>query len=446
MIKIHPKAAENFNSKSTDLVNRLSVGKIKVRSSSFKMDFHSKMTLTDEDMIGEISHSIKDGFGNKLGFHFKYQGQDIGIYKNDYKQLINLAHNIFRLKPIKNYCSSNSIEAALCEWIKQRYSNPQYPDFIDYLQEKINKLISNFEVWIPITYLCIQKPIKIGKVVFKPITKKLIDLWEKQFLQKNPSKEQYVKELILTKFRPFQGYTAGTMFIKAEPLRAEEIAFEEITRSLNILRIFTVAAFHPKIFSPFAIWGSDRIDQSKIILFEGDEFYSFKSKINEPAPSVEKLDEIIINEFYGAGLNIIDNLLNSDSISPFSQNVLDALIIYSRCTVTKDISDKLIYILTSLESIFLRNTSEPIQQNLSERIAFFIGDIAEKRKAIIKSVKNIYAIRSSFIHHGVTIENYKVMKEFMWYAWTTITCLISAIPRFQTKEAFLDAIDNRKLA
>ena len=56
-------------------------------------------------------------------------------------------------------------------------------------------------------------------------------------------------------------------------------------------------------------------------------------------------------------------------------------------------ADKLVYILASLESILLKNDSEPIQKNLGERMAFLIGPTVEARKTIIANVVETYARR-----------------------------------------------------
>src|SRR5690242_9805756 len=96
-----------------------------------------------------------------------------------------------------------------------------------------------------------------------------------------------------------------------------------------------------------------------------------------------------------AGLKEASNLLTNQNLNPFEKKVLDALFIYARCTTTKDIADKLVYILVALESIFLRNNTEPIQQNLAERIAFFIEKTIEGRRDVIKTVRMTYSIRSA---------------------------------------------------
>ncbi|QOX80701.1 hypothetical protein FY034_11325 [Trichlorobacter lovleyi] len=129
-----------------------------------------------------------------------------------------------------------------------------------------------------------------------------------------------------------------------------------------------------------------------------------------------------------------------------SKNALDAFFIFARCATSKDPADKLVYILVALESLFLRNNTEPIQQNLAERMAFLIENNIESRRKVIRDVRNAYSIRSSFVHHGASIDDFDALEKFMWHAWRAITVIISATKSIKTKEELLDHLDERKLA
>jgi hypothetical protein len=163
----------------------------------------------------------------------------------------------------------------------------------------------------------------------------------------------------------------------------------------------------------------------------------------------EYLNNQAIDDLYLAGLSILDNLLRLRSKrNPFQDKLLAALILYSRSAISKDIADKLVYILVALESIFLRNSFEPIQQNLGERIAFLIGDSIEKRKRIIKVTRETYSLRSGFVHHGRSIndDDLETMREFMQYAWHAIVSLIHQSNSVSTVDALRDMLDDRKLS
>ena len=75
----------------------------------------------------------------------------------------------------------------------------------------------------------------------------------------------------------------------------------------------------------------------------------------------------------------------------------------TRFTCNKHVRGHL-QIIGALEMILLRNDTEPIQQNIGERMAFVVGRNVNERKAIINNFRRIYSVRSKFLHHGVGSE------------------------------------------
>lgn len=104
------------------------------------------------------------------------------------------------------------------------------------------------------------------------------------------------------------------------------------------------------------------------------------------------------------------------------------------------------FTLAALESILLRDSNEPIQKNLGERMAFVIGKNIDERKAIIKNVEEIYKYRSAFVHHGQTPRHLASLDSFLVYAWTTMINLLGAVDHYRTKAALLGALEDRKMA
>lgn len=103
------------------------------------------------------------------------------------------------------------------------------------------------------------------------------------------------------------------------------------------------------------------------------------------------------------------------------------------------------YILVALESLLLKNDSEPIQQNIADRISFAIGKSADERREIVKNIKDIYNIRSKFIHHGTTsFQNRALIQKFMNYAWLTFLFLVQQSHSFETKDKCIFALDHIK--
>ena len=143
----------------------------------------------------------------------------------------------------------------------------------------------------------------------------------------------------------------------------------------------------------------------------------------------------------------ISHLFNVNSLNAFEKVFLNSVMLYSKAAFTSAPVEKLIYILAALESILLKNESEPIQQNLSERLAFFIAEELADRKHIIKTVKSIYAIRSKYLHHGhYTHSELGTMSDFMLLVFNFFMKLTANLEKFKTKDEFICEIDDYKLA
>jgi len=95
--------------------------------------------------------------------------------------------------------------------------------------------------------------------------------------------------------------------------------------------------------------------------------------------------------------------------------------------------------------LLLKNRTEPIQQNIGERLAFCIGNV-EQRKSVIQNVKKVYDIRSSFVHHGENLENQKTLIEFLLNVRIFFLQLLKIHDKFTQKSEFIGKIKEMKLS
>lgn len=448
MFDIHPDAQNNFNEKAQALIRCINDIPIPqtLRNKSFDPDIYVKMHLTDKDIIGEISMGAVDFLGEQVAFYFMDGQKQVGIEGNNYRSLRKLAESVFKIEDVRKAISLKTIEKMICDWLKEKYLNKDLVCFSKYFLSKAKELVSEVSVWAPISNLCIQEPSRIGKVIFRPITRDVIDEWERQRIEGAQDKEG-IKKIVEKDLRPFQGYAAATLKLTSERERAKELIIEEGNRTLSFLRIFTLAVIHPQVVSYFGIWGTAHIDGAHIVYLKNIKEYNGLTKLTlGPPPRTEILNKEIVDKFFQIGLGTIDRLLNSDSPSAFSNDVLNALLLYSRAALSRDAADKLIWIFAALESVLLGNTSEIIQQNLAERVAFLIGKSVNDRKQIVKNVRNVYSLRSAFIHHGTSVADFEVLEQFMLNAWHTIIQLISTAEKFKSKDDFISRLEERKLS
>jgi Apea-like HEPN len=100
-------------------------------------------------------------------------------------------------------------------------------------------------------------------------------------------------------------------------------------------------------------------------------------------------------------IHAIGVLLTDDgSLTAFQTQLLHGLIAYSNSAIARSPGEKLVLAFAALETLFLANDGEPIQQNLARRLALFIEDDFATRKTLVTLIKDAYKLRSKFMHHG----------------------------------------------
>jgi len=447
MLEIHPKAAENLNQKAAQILAFVrDIEPSDVQFPSFDPEIHPAIQVDGSSAFSSIYRA--SGINDDTVRLYLNPELSIGILEDGCLEIRKIVENLFKIEAINRKVSIKTLDTVLCTWIREKFNDPGFFNYLDFLNNHLENLIDEYEIIIPIEFLHIEKSFTLGNVIFRPFSKGLIDGLESRTMAQAQDSQQrdLAKMFFDQKIRGFQGHAITAISLQAEPERAYEIAIEETNVALAMLRIFSPDTQEPLSYYPCAIWGSANISRGYLMALKQGNFNQMHITTLDRRPMPGYLDSQTIDDLYSTGLEILDSLLQTSKRNLFQDKLLDALILYSRSAVSKDIADKLVYILVSLESIFLKNSSEPIQQNLGERIAFLIGDSLESRKRIIKVVRDAYNLRSRFIHHGGSINDLETMREFMRYAWRAVVSLIRLSNSILTIDSLLDRLDDRKLS
>lgn len=447
-LELHPDAVRNFNDKAKALLLELSIApktQEKISAATFKPDIYIAKHLTEKDIIGEIRVGMVDGFGNEVGKFFAAGNVLMGLKDDGFLKLKRLSEDMHRIKALSDRVSVKFITDTIFEWMKNKYRNTTDLSMTDFVLRKCEEELKEIEIWIPVALLLIQSEIKLGNIIFKTISRELIDSWSTAWKSNNPEHGDKVDQLFDEKREKLQGYAAATIKLSAEPERAYEIAQEEAERAISLLRVFSAACFSPSGVSYCTMIGRENIESKLYFILSEGQLRGMSDGFVSSDLKPWLLDNIFLSKI-NPYLDLLDKVLMREEMTDFQETSLDALSLYSKSSLSKAVADKLIYILIALEYILLKNENEPIMQNIGERIAFFISDKKEERKQIINRVKIIYALRSKFIHHGQSIDDMQTMERFMLDAWLFFQMLILNINRFKTKEQFITSLEEVKLS
>lgn len=452
-LELHPEAARNFNAKAEGLLAELASAPRRVHrghQGPLDPDIHVVAHLEPEDIIGDIKFGHVDDFGNEVAKTFEAGAELIGLFGESYKNLVRIAEAMHKVKTLHTAVSLRLLIDTIFDWVRHRHQASPVPGMTEYVLAECEKRLEEVEIWIPVYMLHVQSPFTIGRVTLREITRAIIDEWHGGMLAQVPEASKAVVEHHLSKERAkLQGFAAATLKLHAEPERAAEIAFEEVEEALALLRFFAPASFNPRYTSHCVPLGRQHVESSKYLTVQGGKITSYFTGVVDTREPAWALSTSQIAELRSHGIDTLNGILTRPRRTDFQEDVLAALRMYSKSSLTKDFADRLVYMLVALESMFLRNSSEPIVDNISERMAFFAGQTVTERRAIVSNVKKTYGLRSSFVHHGraIGIDEIATLEEFMVTAWRCMQGLISyAADDGATKARLLDSLESMKLS
>jgi hypothetical protein len=453
-LELHPEAAKNLDAKAEELLTKLAPDP-HVRRRRPEGSFVPDIVIHEisEDAVLEV---IETGYVNPLGREiaktFPHDTGVLGLFGEDYKDLVRLAEVMQKAKTLRDKVSVGLLTDLIFKWIADRHRRVAELPMTGYVLGECEKQLLELEIWLPVAMLQIQSDIQIGRVTLRTITKEMIDAWHE------PIKNRLIEEfggvdpqaqLSLDEERSdLQGFAAATVSLHAEPQRASEIASEEAERALAMLRLFSPANRLPEVVSYCTLLGKEHVEETKELVVQGGRIINYSAGSADPASPFWALGNRFIDEIGNAGLVVLSDLLAQEKRTEFQEALLDSLRLYSKCPLMKDPADKLIAILVALESMLLKDGSEPIQQNLAERIAFLFEASAGERREMKAKIIRAYGLRSSFIHHGrgITTDEMDALREFMMVAWTSFYALIRFSQTFATKAEMFDMIEERKMS
>ena len=303
--------------------------------------------------------------GNRVSYQWRDESGQFSISNHNYLDVRGLAAQLLKIPDIGSAISRKTVEELICEWVRQSYTQTNNQSFIEFFRKEAGKRVCKFQVWTPIRYLSIHKSFKLGVVNFVPIDRTLLDKWEKQVLAQVQEHQDEIKQHFEKDIRPIQGHAAAVMKVTAEKQKAYDLLLNEANRALGLVRIFTVSPLLPSATSPCVLWGTGHIDQSFIFIVDEGRLQSLQQGFLRPDVRPVILSSDIIDMSFELGLQRLHEMLVSNSRSELEEAVLEAILLYSKCTIAKDPADKLVYILVGLESILIKDANKELKTSRS---------------------------------------------------------------------------------
>lgn len=333
-------------------------------------------------------------------------------------------------------------------WLRETLEGKRTDSLADFVAGRSSEQIRDHEIWVPVYRTYSAREFAIGDVQFRKISKDILERWYARIPQEALDRNPGVMEKLNRERATLQGTLAARIKVTAEPQKAAEAAQVAADEAIALLRFLSPVNWTCRITSHCLPVGKENTRKSLDMIVEDDQIQSLSEYTVEQGPTAWNVDEDQNSPLHVGLLESLHQLALYREKTKFRADLYGALQLHARHTVASEVAHKIVFVVAAAESIFLKDSHEPIQKNLGERIAFLTGNTVDERKDVIKNVDEFYNIRSGLIHHGrdVREEEKEIVDKFFFNIWFSFHRLLAQVDEFQTRNDLFTMLENRKLS
>jgi hypothetical protein len=413
-MKLHEDAKDNYNEKARSVLCKVK-NIPQFERKPINLQRYNSGTISGKNIIGDIVVNYKDDDGLNCGFSFFHNGQNMGLIGDDYVVIKRMIESLVRNKDNRSVLNYAYVEDKCIKWFIGTIKKNEVNDFIEYLENVAEKDIKEHSIWIPIPFTTIEHDFSFGNIEIKTLTEEIIDNWFKREDTHKKNDSNRVEDYLLAIKKEYQGFAFGVIKVVAVKQRAKEIAYEKISDVLSFIRIFLPANRDINKRSGLYEYGwKMNENEDYFAVDENGKCYGLNQAIRDMS-IMGHMSSDFINMIVNSKFN---SMLCNNERTEFEQDVYSSILIYSKSSLKSDTFDRLLYIFSALEMLLLKNNTEPIQQNLADRMAYACANSIDGRRKIVDLVKKVYEARSRYVHHGQS-ENIdkQLINEFLRLSW-----------------------------
>ncbi len=441
---LNKNAAKSINVKGVELL-KFAIKKPfeKFTSDPFPTRRETDDIIGEKDVLGEPTLSYTDMTGRTVARYFTLDRYEIGLFDHGYENLRRLVEQVGKTKPLNKGFSSEFIEKTIFEWWRANYGSSSPSSLSDHLMLQASMAYGEHHLAIPISAVEIERPFRIGDVLVAPMDKQM--LWEtsEPAVKRNPEHAARIEEASAALVRELGHLTCVHVNILGEANFAKDMATQTAFQITEMFRFMSPAAVSWNVAYPCFPHGCHYHRTTTALTIANDKITHLTQSMLEYGMFSRKITFAELDRDMKSGFANFSVFFQNGILSPFEFRVGKAIGAFAEGVATHDVNNRLIYVMSSLEHLFLRE-QEPIQNGVGERIAFLIERDAKKRRDILANFKKSYALRSKRIHHLSTVDDEHTLSEFFKNAWIAVYRALESMPQYKTPADFLDAIDNVK--
>lgn len=236
--------------------------------------------------------------------------------------------------------------------------------------------------------------------------------------------------------------------VVAEPTMAKDRAIIETRRVIDVFRFSIPFLYHDSHRVNLSIFGELSKQVRYIpILSEDKKGFTIESdavgllyNYELSAQNIEVLEKI-------GALKILDLLKRKFiSLNDFEKVLLRTIHWYATHTIQEELENKLLNLITSLETLLTPRDNNPIGTAIAEGTAILVTEGVDNRRKLKKRMQELYRLRSAVSHGGKKSVNETDIIELRWIVSNLIVTLIHKLSEFNSQKDLLDWIEEQKLS
>ena len=354
----------------------------------------------------------------------------LGFNEENYKKFHGFIKNIYKERRFKELISFQFLEQISFEFILNiKKSNKAETSFTNYLVNKIDSSVKEYCIYFKILHLEIENNFKIGNVLFSFVDENFF---------KNDDKEDL--------FHSYKVEVLVSYSVKAEKEKAKEIAFKKCSLAVDCLKLFFDTIPFPKVKTSFDIDSRTNENlENEIIIFDNEKVNGISiEKFRVPSHQRVNNDKLIL--FKRTGIDYFHHFLltidEKNELTELELLIRNSIQHFAFSITIRNLNRRIVELFTLIESLILQDSNSPILESLTKYLSKILTKDINERKEIIKLIKEMYIIRSSYVHHALN-KDFDTMKlgKFQVMIHMLIVKLIILSKSHQTKKTILNEID-----
>lgn len=447
-LSLHPEGKIAFDGLIAELKPSVRESQPTVRSSApqFSATHRPFVTVNLSSLYSySYGESRFDENGFELERHKQIDGKLVGLDEHSFAKFREVIVKLSTRPEVRDSLSVEFVDRTLFDWIVWRFADdtslPSSPT--EYLLAKADEEVFARKIMIPIAHLHIQSPFRLGHAAFEFLSKEFWDDYESKVRTKHPGPEESLVKLIEGLRRKYQGVVVSTIEATAEFEKAVQVAITETDKALMALRAFSPSVFLLRIPSYVEKTGHASIPITHVISSDNTGI-SITTRIEEKREFEWALSDRELELARRAGLDAAHELIARGPQNELEEALLAALSLFSKSITAREYHDRLVFLLASLETMLLKDSSEPIQASLAPRFAFLAETSPDARIDALRLVRDAYEKRSKYLHHGVFApsfekrEDLEMINRLQYRVWFILSRLLRA--KLTSRAALADHI------